>query len=91
MRQGLKDLGFELILLPGEMQSNILTAIKMPEKMDYWEVHDKLKDRGITIYSGKEVLDKRKFRIATLGHITDDDVDWFLKNLKEVMEELGLL
>ncbi len=91
MRKGLKELGFELILLPDEMQSNILTAIKMPEKMDYWEVHDKLKERGITIYSGKGVLDQRRFRVATLGHISDKDVDWFLQNLREVMEEVGLL
>ena len=91
MRQGLRELGFELLLLPDEMQSNILTAVKMPENMDYWEVHNKLKQRGITIYSGKEVLDQRKFRIATLGHITDKDVDWFLQNLKEVMVEVGLL
>tara|TARA_B100000315_G_C14590007_1_gene595258 strand:- start:979 stop:2067 length:1089 start_codon:yes stop_codon:yes gene_type:complete len=91
MRQGLEELGFELILLPEEMQSNILTAIRMPDNMDYWEMHDKLKERGITIYSDKDVLEERKFRVATLGHITDEDVDWFLKNLKEVTEEVSLL
>lgn len=91
MRQGLKKLGFELILLPKEMQSNILTTVKMPDKMDYWQVHDKLKERGITIYSDKDVLNKRMFRVATLGHIGNDDIDWFLKNLKEIMEEVGLL
>ena len=90
MRDGLKELGFKLILLPEEVQSNILTAIKMPDKMDYSQVHDKLKERGITIYSGKEVLDKRMFRVATLGHITNEDIDWFLRNLKEVMAECGL-
>ena len=72
------------------MQSNILTAIRMPDKMDYRQVHDKLKERGITIYSGKEVLEKRMFRVATLGHITNEDIDWFLSNLKEVMEDVGL-
>lgn len=91
MRQGLKELGFELVLFPEEMQSNILTTIKMPERMDYWRIHDKLKERGITIYSGEEVLKQRRFRIATLGHIGVEDVDWFLKNLKEIMEEEGLL
>ncbi len=91
MRQGLKELGFELLLLPKEMQSNIVTAIKMPEKMNYWQVHDKLKERGITIYSGKGVLDHRKFRVATLGHINEEDVGWFLKNLKKIMEEVGLV
>ncbi len=90
MRDGLKEMGFELVLFPEKMQSNILTTIKMPEKMDYWKVHDKLKERGITIYSGKEVLDKRMFRIATLGSITEDDIGWFLQNLKEVFKEEGI-
>ena len=90
MREGLKDLGFELLLLPGELQSNIITTLKMPEKMDYWRVHDKLKERGITIYSGKGVLDQRKFRVATMGSLNEEEVDWFLTNLREVMEEEGL-
>jgi len=90
MRQGLNELGFELLLLPEKMQSNILTAIKIPEKMNYWEVHDKLKQRGITIYSGSGVLGQRKFRIATLGHINEKDVSWFLQNLKQVCDELGV-
>jgi 2-aminoethylphosphonate-pyruvate transaminase len=87
MRKGLIELGFELILLPEEMQSNILTAIKMPDEMDYWKVHDKLKERGITIYSSPGVLNQRRFRVATLGSITEEDVEWFLSNLKEVCEE----
>ena len=91
MREGLKKLGFELILFPEEYQSNILTTIKMPEVMDYWNIHDKLKERGITIYSDKSVLDKGRFRVATLGHITSRDIDWFLQNLQEVMGEGGLL
>ncbi len=86
MRSGLQEIGFELILHPG-MESNILTTIKMPENMDYWKVHDKLKDRGITIYSDDSVLNQRRFRVATLGSITEKDVDFFLKNLKEVMLE----
>ena len=90
MREGLKKLGFELLLFPEEIQSNILTTIKMPDRMNYWEVHDKLKERGITIYSGQEVLNQRKFRIATLGSLREQDIDWFLQNLKEVCEELKI-
>jgi len=90
MREGLKEIGFKLLLLPEKMQSNIVTVIKMPEKMNYWKIHNKLKQRGITIYSGKEVLNQRKFRIATLGHLTEEGVNWFLKNLKEISEEENL-
>ncbi len=90
MRSGLTELGFELILFPKEMQSNILTTIKMPKNMDYWEVHDKLKERGITIYSDDNVIKQGNFRVATLGSITEEDIMWFLKNLKEVCEECGV-
>jgi 2-aminoethylphosphonate-pyruvate transaminase len=90
MRMGLRKIGFELILLLPEIQSNILTAIKMPKKMDYWKVHDELKKRGFTIYSGKEVLDKGKFRVATLGHITEKEIEDFLENLKQVCDEQGI-
>ena len=90
MRKGLSELGFELILFPEAMQSNILTTIKMPEGMNYSKVHDKLKKRGITIYSDSSVLEKGNFRVATLGSITTDDVDWFIENLKEVMIEEGI-
>lgn len=86
MRAGLEKLGFELLLFPAEVQSNILTTIKMPPQMDYWQVHDRLKVRGITIYSDKDVLSKRRFRVATLGSITVKDVHWFLKNLKQVLK-----
>ncbi len=91
IREGLKGLGFELLLFPPKMQSNILTTIKMPNGMDYWKIHDKLKERGITIYSDKDVLAKGNFRVATLGSITEKDVDWFLKNLKEAMGECNLI
>jgi len=91
MREGLKKIGFEIILLPEEIQSNILTTVKMPKNMNYWRIHDKLKKRGITIYSGKEVLNQKKFRIATLGNIYKKDIDWFLKNLNEVVKEENLL
>lgn len=87
MRAGLKELGFEMHIMPDEFQSNILTAIKIPEWMDYWRVHDKLKERGITIYSGVKLIDSGTFRIATLGNINSNDIKWFLKNFKEVLEE----
>jgi len=91
MRSGLKELGLDLILLPEAHQSNILTAIRMPQGMDYWKVHDKLKESGITIYSGKETLAQGIFRVATLGAITDKDVHFFLEKMKEALSETGAM
>ena len=89
MRRGLKELKFKFIL-PDNMQSNVVTAILIPENFDYWALHDKLKERGYTIYTGQEIIDQGVFRIATLGSITEDDIDVFLKNLKEVLNEMNL-
>jgi 2-aminoethylphosphonate-pyruvate transaminase len=91
MRDGLTRMGFRVLLLSEDVQSNILTSVAMPNGMDYWLVHDELKARGITIYSGPEVLAQRQFRIATLGSITLEDVDWFLSNLSEVARVAGLV
>lgn len=85
MREGLVHLGLELELLPPDQQSNILTTIKISPGFDYWSIHDQLKERGITIYSDETVLSSGRWRIATLGSITAEDVDWFLEQLGEVM------
>lgn len=85
MREGLSRLGLELELLPPDQQSNILTTLKMPPGFDYWALHDELKKRGITIYSDANVLAAGRWRVATLGSITEEDVDWFLENLREIL------
>jgi 2-aminoethylphosphonate aminotransferase len=90
MRIGLKKLGFKFVL-PDNLQSNIVTAIHLPENMDYWKVHDLLKERGYTIYSGKSTLDQGIFRIATMGCLKEDDIDEFLKDFKEVLIETNFI
>ncbi len=86
MRAGLKELGFQF-LLSDNLQSNILTAIKMPQAFDYWQVHDALKERGYTIYSGKALLDQGIFRIATLGNLNEENIRQFLRAFKEVLQQ----
>ncbi len=87
MAKGLSDLGLEIIEMPEEIRSNILIAIKMPDAMDYWKVHDELKKYGVTIYSDASVLNQRKFRVATLGDLTEADVDEFLALFGKVLKE----
>jgi 2-aminoethylphosphonate-pyruvate transaminase len=89
MRKGLNELGFKTVL-PYTMQSNILTALYIPEGLDYWVLHDRMKERGYTIYSGQGTLDQGIFRIATLGCLTEKDIEEFLQNLEEVLDEMGV-
>lgn len=86
MRDGLKKLGFKFLLPDKLLQSNVITTLRLPKNMDYWKVHDRLKDRGYTIYTGKEILKKGIFRIATMGCLKKEDIDGFLKEFKEILE-----
>lgn len=88
MRIGLKKLGFRLVV-PEEFQGNIVTALRLPKKMNYWLVHDKLKEKGYIIYTGKETLEKGIFRIATLGHLKKKHIKQFLKDFEDILKELG--
>lgn len=88
MRTGLKALGFKFVL-PDNLQSNILTAIRLPKDMDYWKVHDELKKRGFTIYSGQSTLDQGIFRIASFGHTNKKDVDSLLRAFGEILKEMS--
>jgi aspartate aminotransferase-like enzyme len=49
-----------------------------------------MKERGYTIYSGQGTLDQGIFRIATLGCLTEADIEEFLQNLGEVLDEMGV-
>ncbi len=87
MRQGLKKLGFRFVL-PEYLQSSIITSIKLPSNMDYWQVHDELKRKGYTIYSGQSTLDEGIFRIATLGHLSSEDIKNFLIDFTQTLKKI---
>ena len=72
-------------MLPEYLQSNILLAVKLPENMDYWKIHDLLKKQGFVIYSGQKNLDRGIFRIASLGHINEKNIKTFLREFKKVL------
>lgn len=88
MRDGLQELGFELLLAHEDLQSNVLTSIKIPDGINYWDMHDGLKAVGCTIYSDVNVLAQGKFRIATMGSLTTEDIEIFLAKLEKIMEEM---
>jgi len=89
LKIGLGKLGFRF-LLPGHLQSNILLAVKLPINMDYWKVHDMLKKRCFTIYSGQNLLNQGIFRIASLGRIGEKDIRTFLIELRKILDKLGV-
>jgi len=87
LRAGLAELGFRF-LLPSELSSATLTAVYLPEGLEYSDLHDKLKAEGFVIYAGQDNLRQKIFRLANMGRITAADIERFLDVLRLILQEL---
>jgi 2-aminoethylphosphonate-pyruvate transaminase len=88
--EGLKKLGFEF-LLPDEIQSKILLAIKEPfgSGYNFDAMHDYLYQRGFTIYPGKGAKEAT-FRLSVLGDLHKKDIENFLTALEGYLTDAGV-
>jgi 2-aminoethylphosphonate-pyruvate transaminase len=84
LRAGFERLGL-VCVLPPELRSNSITALRFPEGHTYRELHDALKARGFVVYEGQGTLAREVFRVANMGHLTPADFDAFLTALGEVL------
>lgn len=84
LREGFTQMGLQF-LLPAEYRANSLTSLLLPEGMTYQRLHDHLKERGFVIYEGQGKLQTGIFRVANMGHLTEDDFRRFLRALEEVL------
>ena len=84
LRAGFADLGLEIVL-PPELRSNSITALRLPAGRAYAALHDGLKARGFVVYEGQGRLARELFRVANMGHLTPDDFARFLSALGEVL------
>jgi len=64
-------------LVPESACSSMLTAFRLPPGTAYGDLHDGLRRAGFTIYGGQGQLAADIFRVATMGAITDADIDRF--------------
>lgn len=65
--------------------SSMLRSYLYPEGKSYARLHDGLKKRGFTIYAGQGRLQARIFRIATMGDITEENMQNLMAALEEVL------
>jgi len=84
-------LGFKFLMGDDIIESNILTTIYYLNhpNFNFNIIHDKLYERGFTIYPGK-ITNLNTFRIAVMGAIDNTDIINFLKNLEEVLIEMKI-
>ncbi len=89
LRTGLEALGLRF-LLPPEHRSATLTAVFLPDGMDYARLHDRLKACGFVIYAGQESLKQKVFRLANMGRISATDIARFLDELRRTLAEASI-
>lgn len=85
---GLEQLGFNF-LIPKECWSNLLILVSYPlskKKIEFNRLHDELYEKGFTIYPSKFNMDNA-FRLACMGHLTSNDIEFFLSLLKKTLFE----
>ncbi|MFX1394888.1 MAG: 2-aminoethylphosphonate aminotransferase [Promethearchaeota archaeon] len=92
LKEGLKKVGFNFLMNIDVKESNLLTTIYYLDNpnFDFDILHDKLYERGFTIYPGK-ISKLNTFRIAVMGAIYPEDIRNFLNNLEEVLKEMKVI
>jgi len=81
-RKGFSEIGLQF-LIPEGHRSNCLTALRLPEGVDYSDLHAQLKSQGFVIYAGQGNLQNKIFRIANMGDLKTEDIQTCLRVLKE--------
>ncbi|MFX1393675.1 MAG: aminotransferase class V-fold PLP-dependent enzyme, partial [Promethearchaeota archaeon] len=91
LKDGLKKVGFKFLMNEDVEESQILTTIYYLDHphFDFNVLHDKLYEKGFTIYPGK-ISDLDTFRIAVMGAINPDDIKNFLKALEKTLKEMKI-
>ena len=83
--KGMKDRGFKLFLTQQVEHSNILETFYEPKNFNFKKFHDKLYEKGFTVYPGKLTKEKT-FRLSVMGDLHKEDIENFLIAVDEVMK-----
>jgi 2-aminoethylphosphonate-pyruvate transaminase len=73
-------------LVPSQSRSHVLTALWLPEKISYDNLHNALKKAGFVIYAGQSRFSGKIFRISNLGDMPLEVIRRFLKELKRILK-----
>lgn len=84
LREGMKELGLKL-LIDEKIMSSIVTTVVAPSFLPVSVLKEKLKRKGIVIYSGKGPLLDKVFQVGNMGELNDLFIKYFLKCLEEII------
>jgi aspartate aminotransferase-like enzyme len=89
-RDGIKDLGLELLVKDEAFASNTVTAVKMPEGIDGAKLVGLVRtEENVVLAGGQGRLAGHIFRVGHLGHVSQQDIEEVLEALKTVLPKVG--
>lgn len=84
LRAGLNKMGIKMAL-EERLMSNTMTMAKVPGRLGYRALHDRLKKTGFVIYGAQGKYADSYFRMGTVGVISKEDIDRFIITLKSLL------
>ena len=89
-RDGVRNLGLELLVQNEAYASNTVTAIKVPEGIDGAKFVGMVRtEENVVLAGGQGKLSGKVFRIGHLGYVSQDDIEEVLQALKAVLPKVG--
>ena len=89
-RDGVRELGLELLVADESYASNTVTAVKMPESVDGKRLMTLMStEQNVVLAGGQGKMSDDTFRIGHLGHVTKDDINGVMAALRKVLPEVG--
>ena len=84
LRIGMRKLNLEFQIDEADMCS-ILTTVRVPPSVSVRDLRDRLREKSIIIYEGKGCFAGKVFQVGNIGELTDHDIQYFLRSLRDVL------
>ena len=90
VRQRAQDVGLKLLATDPERASNTVTAIMMPEDIEFKALNKKLREQdAVVIASGQDHMAGKIFRVGHLGFFSEQDLEQAMNAVETRLHELG--
>ena len=89
-RDGVRELGLELLVADETYASNTVTAVKVPKGVDGKKFMSLMRtEENVVLAGGQGKLSDDIFRIGHLGRVSKDDIDEVITAIRKVLPEVG--
>lgn len=90
VRQRAQDMGLKLLAVDPQRASNTVTAIMMPDGIEFKALNKKLREQdSVVIASGQDHMAGKIFRVGHLGFFSQHDLEQAMNAIEMRLHELG--